>query len=91
MARSEGSLWRGRKAGHEVAVIPNAADLAAFARPVQDEMRKFVERVGGRMGLRTKTIPVGATKAPTGSSRRSPKTLYTDERAPRLRALLVLD
>ncbi|HQZ32781.1 MAG TPA: hypothetical protein PK020_00080 [Ilumatobacteraceae bacterium] len=62
MAKNDAKLGRGRKAEQEVAAIPNAADLAAFARPVQDELRKLVERAGGRMGLRTKTIPVGDVK-----------------------------
>jgi len=59
MAAGSDSLGRGRKAEDQVAVVPHAAQIPAYARPVQDELRKLVERAGGRMGLRTKTIPVG--------------------------------
>lgn len=48
MAKSGGSLPRGRRLRHEVPDVPSSDGLAERDRQAQDALRRLVERSGGR-------------------------------------------
>jgi hypothetical protein len=50
MAKSGGSLGRGRRRLDEVPSVPHVADLSEVQRRAQQELHVLVEQAGGRLG-----------------------------------------
>lgn len=57
MSKAGGSLPRGRRLRHEVPAVPDAEGLGQVEARAQDQLRRLVERAGGRFDTK-EPIPV---------------------------------